>query len=68
MILPSSYQEWKRCITVDCGIKLTRPYIEERLRALRDERDEQTKQFIRLYGKAHWQNVTRWFEQALNEV
>lgn len=68
MTLPRSYQDWKRCITVDCGIKLTHEYIEERLRALQDERNAHTAEFIRLYGTAHWQNVMRWFERALNEV
>ncbi|MFN3386337.1 MAG: hypothetical protein ACK42Y_07085 [Candidatus Thermochlorobacter sp.] len=68
MILPNSYQEWKRCITVDCGIKLTQEYVEQRLRALRDERDEHTIQFMRLYGKAHLNNVINWFERALDEV
>lgn len=67
-MIPQSYSEWRRCITEDCGIALTKSYIQQRIEALRDKRNEHTLHFIRRYGEAHYRNVLSWFERALNEI
>lgn len=64
-ILPTTYAEWHHCITVTCKITLTEAYVQQRLRALRDPSDRTTIRFRELYGAAHLERVTGWFEQAL---
>lgn len=66
--IPANYAEWYRCITVDCGIRLTKDYISQRLEALRDERALHTTQFVRSYGHDHLLRVINWFEQASTEL
>ena len=63
-VIPRTYDQWRHCITVDCGIALTPKYIEQRLRALSDMRDDGTRRFIALYGRDHHAAVLGWFEQA----
>jgi len=63
-VIPATYAQWHRCITVDCNIALTSEYIAQRLRVLRDDSLEETVRFRRLYGDPHWQAVCAWFEQA----
>ncbi len=63
-----SYEDWKHCITVLCGIPLTRPYIEERLTALRDPADPSTQKFVATWGEQHRLCVIGWFEQAQQEI
>ncbi|MEM8784906.1 MAG: hypothetical protein AAGF19_03540 [Pseudomonadota bacterium] len=60
----STYDDWKHCITVECGIPLTAEYIESRLKALKDESDLQTKKFASEWGPAHLTRVIGWFEKA----
>ncbi len=67
-MIPESYSEWRRCITEDCGIALTKSYIQQRIEALSDKHNEHTQQFLRCYGEAHWRNVLSWFEKAMNEA
>ena len=63
-IIPHSYQAWYHCITVDCGIKLTPEYVQQRINSLEDDNDFRTQQFISLYGMQHTQKVLGWFQQA----
>ena len=65
--LPSTYDEWKNCITVKCGIALTQDYINERLRALSTMKDDSTAQFVEMRGPEHHQKTVGWFEQASRE-
>ncbi len=64
---PRTYDEWRRCITVDCGIALTPSFIDERLLALRDPSDANTDQFIEQYGERYLALVIEWFEHARSE-
>ena len=68
VILPHSYESWRHCITVDCGIDITAAYLSERISALQDEKDFRTQQFIKLYGDQHRKNVLAWFKQAENSL
>lgn len=65
---PRSYDEWRRCITVDCGIDLTPSFIEARLRALRDPSDSHTAGFVELYGDGYLDQVIAWFEIVRSET
>ncbi|MEM7286062.1 MAG: hypothetical protein AAF480_06900 [Actinomycetota bacterium] len=64
---PQSYDEWRRCITVDCGIDLTAAFIEARLQALGNPSDAGTARFIELYGDGYLRQVITWFERAQAE-
>ena len=52
-MIPHTYADWLRCITVDCGIQLTSEDIAERLRELAHEKHPKTGAFIRLYSHSH---------------
>ncbi len=62
--IPTNYNEWHHCITVECGLTLTPEYISERITALQSDKDEHTRQFVRLYGEPYRQQVLAWFEHA----
>jgi len=62
--IPMSYAEWHHCITVECGLRLTTSFIDERLAAMQNANDFRTKQFVELYGLQHHQNVLSWFQLA----
>ena len=68
MNIPETYSAWRHCIEVDCGIALNAAYIRERLHALDDAKDFRTEQFVRLYGRPHWERLRGWFGQALREL
>lgn len=62
--IPRSYQQWRECITVRCGIPLTAKYIGSRLDELRDASHPKTREFFEKYGQAHLNQVVQWFETA----
>lgn len=66
--VPTSYEDWKHCITVKCGIPLTPAYVAERLAALNNQTDYQTERFIDRWGTAHHARTVAWFEQAAKEL
>jgi len=68
MAVPQTYGEWRHCITVECGLKLTSGFIQARLAVWRNPKSEETVRFRQLYGGAHWQAVIGWFEQAERSV
>lgn len=66
--IPQNYEQWKHCITVECGIPLTLSFVSQRLKSWRHESSEETQRFRRLYGDGHWQSVISWFERAENDL
>ena len=66
--IPETYEQWRHCITVECGIPLTPEFVAARLAAWRNEDREETTRFRRLYGDQHWQSVISWFERAESEL
>ena len=66
-LFPSNYEDWKYCITVKCGIPLTKTFIEERLSIFSDQKHEETNRFIRLYGEDYTRQIISWFALAKNE-
>ncbi len=67
-IIPETYEQWRHCIVVDCGLTLTKAFIDARIAALRDNREHHTQQFVKRYGTQHHQQVLNWFKQAANEI
>ncbi|MGH1438722.1 MAG: hypothetical protein ACRBBR_01315 [Cellvibrionaceae bacterium] len=65
-VIPQNYEEWRHCIIVECGLKLTPSFIEKRIASLQNNDEHYTKQFIRLYGSQYHQAVLGWFIQARN--
>jgi hypothetical protein len=63
-IIPRSFEEWRHCIVIECGIELTADFIDQRISALRNNAEHYTQQFVRLYGNQHHQQVIGWFIQA----
>jgi len=63
-MIPSTYDQWRHCITVECRLALTREYVAERLAVWNDAECEETRRFRKLYGDAHWRRVSDWFQQA----
>lgn len=67
--IPQTFESWKHCITVNCSIRLTTEFIDQRIFELKGPKNEHTIQFERLYGKAYLKNILAWFEQArISEV
>ncbi|MFZ1694331.1 MAG: hypothetical protein WAT74_14120 [Flavobacteriales bacterium] len=67
-MIPRTYEDWHRCITVDCGITLTKAFVLERIAILSDEEHQETKRSIQLYGDPHRRGVVAWNERALNSL
>ena len=65
---PKTYSEWHECITVKCKIRLTVDFALERLKALENYQDPQTKRFCEIYGETHRQQVVSWMQKALEEL
>ncbi len=66
--IPQSYDEWRHCITVRCGIPLTQTFVEGRIKELRDGDHRRTREFREKYGPDHLNRVIGWFETALREA
>ncbi|MEM6940734.1 MAG: hypothetical protein AAF943_02655 [Pseudomonadota bacterium] len=67
-IVPTTFEEWKHCITVRCDIPLTQDYVSERLTALNDLSDYHTQKFIDRWGDAHHAQTVAWFEKAAEDL
>ena len=67
-VIPQTYAQWRHCIEVECGIAMTLPFIDERLKVWRDAGHDDTRRFAQLYGKDHCLRVQQWFEQARNSL
>jgi len=63
-IIPRTYEAWRHCIEVECGLRLTPDYIRQRIAALENPQDFHTQQFVRCWGEAHRVQVLDWFRQA----
>ncbi|MBS7455769.1 hypothetical protein [Coralloluteibacterium stylophorae] len=66
-IVPDSYEAWRHCVQVDCGLRLDGDYVQRRIAALEDPRDFHTQQLVQRWGDPHRQRVVGWFRRALAE-
>jgi hypothetical protein len=67
-MIPDTYEAWRHCIEIDCGIPLTRAFIDQRLRELDDRAIYSTQQLFRRYGDDHVAQLKRWFQRAAGEL
>jgi hypothetical protein len=67
-VIPQTYEQWQHCITVECGIPLTRAFAEERLAVWANPGAEEARRFEQLYGAAHRERVRQWFAQSLTQL
>ncbi|MGB0331617.1 MAG: hypothetical protein ACPGPE_07340 [Planctomycetota bacterium] len=63
-----SYENWRACLGVSCGIALTPAFIAERLAELGDPSHPKTQRFGRLDGRPHLEPTIGWFERAAQEA
>ena len=63
-LIPLSYREWYECITIKCGISMTKSFVARRLLSLKNPDLPMTKKFISLYGQEYLNQVILWFEKA----
>ena len=66
--VPRNYDEWKHCITQKCSISLTKKYVQERIIALSNVNNNQTKKFIETWGPSHHERTLGWFQKAAQEI
>ena len=64
----SDYTEWRKAITVRCGLELTAAYCQERLQALADTSAPGTGDFVATYGEDYLRQVIAWFRRAGEEA
>ncbi len=66
-MIAQNYPEWKKCIEIDCNIKLTSEFCNKRIKIYSDIQNIERLKFIELYGDEHIENIINWFKKALNE-
>lgn len=66
--IPQSYNEWRHFISEQCGISLTRVFVEARIKELNDDSNPRTREFREKYGLEHLNRVIGWFETTLREA
>jgi len=64
----NDFEEWRRAITVRCGISLSHDYCTERITTLEDQTVPSTRNFIETYGEDYRQTVISWFETARRQA
>ena len=64
----SDFEEWRRAITLRCGLTLSHDYCSERITALKDQSVPSTRNFIECYGESYRETVISWFELARQQA
>ena len=64
--IPTTYEEWRYCITVKCRLELTPDFIDARVASLGDGASPDTARFVELYGDDYRRLVLEWLERARN--
>ena len=67
-VIPQTDEQWRHCITVECGIALTAAFAQERLAVWSNPAADETRRFEQLYGQDHLARVRQWFAQALEQT
>jgi hypothetical protein len=67
-LFPSDYVSWRFCIEAKCGLALTPEFLQERIAVLGDPRHEESRRFMKLYGKPYCEQVLAWFQRAADEA
>jgi len=61
-MIPQTFDDWRRCITVDCKIDLTKEFALKRLEVYENVSHPETKKFATLYGEQHLKNIINWYK------
>jgi hypothetical protein len=67
-VIPQTYEQWRHCIIAECGIPLTRAFVEERLAVWADPKRDESRRFDQLYRPEHRERVRQWFAKALAQL
>lgn len=67
-MIPKNYTEWRHCIEIDCGIKLTPSFAQERIKIMEQNSGVFMSGFRKLYGDHHPEQVLNWFQTYLRET
>lgn len=62
-MIPGNFEQWKHCITEECGIDLNPGFAGERLLVYTNPEHPETRNFVRLYGEEHLRNIINWFSK-----
>jgi len=60
-MIPQDFESWKDCIERRCRIPLTADFARKRLIIFTNRDLRETREFIRLYGEAHYLRIIDWF-------
>jgi hypothetical protein len=66
-MIPQTFTEWRNCIVNDCKINLTKEFAQNRLTVYDDASNHETKKFIALYGRLHYNNIINWLNKIKND-
>ena len=66
--MPRDYGSWKTMIVSQCKEELSKEFIEQRLKTLKNPSDPHTQKFKELYGESYLKTVISWFERAANDI
>lgn len=67
-VVPETYEQWRHCIEIECGLELTAQFAAERLTALLNRKDHHTNRFFAIWGTEHHARVLDWFRRAQAEL
>jgi hypothetical protein len=63
-----TYEDWRRCIEVECGLTLAPDFIAARIAELSDVNNYKTRRFVETWGEPHRQQVVAWFQEAAQRI
>lgn len=66
-VMPRTFEDWVSCIVNDCRINLTTTFAQQRLAVYEDPNHPETKQFAKLYGEQHLNNVVHWYRRVVDD-
>jgi hypothetical protein len=66
-MIPTNFNDWKRCIEIDCKIKLNEDFARQRLKIYQDNNNQESLKFIQLYGEQHLNNIVQWYKKIVND-
>lgn len=61
-MIPQDFEAWRACITIKCGIEVSVAFARQRLAIYKQAEHPETKEFIKLYGSKHYQQIVAWLE------
>lgn len=64
----NTYEDWRTCIEVACGITLTPEFVARRIAELSDSGNYNTMRFVAICGEAHRLRVLAWFGEAKEKL